>query len=61
MSEATRSRNYLLTAVKTELGREYLTRLGYGDVLDRIDRGDDESTVTIAEQLRQSLHQSYAF
>lgn len=56
---ATKAREYLTSAAATEVGREYLERLGFQAVISQPDRGDDESTITIAELLKSALHQSY--
>ena len=57
--DATRAREYLRLAVTTETGRDALRELGFGSIIDAPDKGDDASTVRIADAVAKRLCKTY--
>lgn len=55
------AREFLVAAVATETGRQALRALGLEQVIDAPDKGDDRSTIKVAEMLREQLYHSYRF
>ena len=55
------AREYLRTAIRTEVGKDMLRQLGYGGIVDAPDDGDGDSSVFVAEQLKAGMLNAYGW
>ena len=53
------ARDYLVALTETHTGQRILVELGYGPIIDSPRRGDDKSTVLIAEQALALFRRRY--